>query len=492
MLTMNTLPDLTYLTHEQKDELIKLLWEQNQLLRAQNETLQIRVAELELKVKVLEDKLNKNSSNSSKPPSSDGFSKPAPKSRRHKSKKKSGGQKGHQGVTLQRKEMPDKIVVLAVNACEKCNSGKLSKAKIKSSRQVFDIPPLKLEVTEYQIEEKQCQCCGHRTRAQYPEFAMQAVQYGPEIRSVMVYFHQYQLLPYERLAECFYDLFQQRLSQGTLYNTNVMAYEALTEVEEQIKEAIIKSKVVHADETNLRYKKAVLWLHVACNRYYTHYNIHEKRGKEGIDAAGILDKIKGTLVHDHFRAYFHYGEEHSLCNAHILRELTFLNEQHNCQWARVMERKLLKIKQWVEEHYEKFGTALDKKKLESIRRRYMNIIVSGRKETPKRTSLAGVKGRIAQTPAWCLLERLRKHGEDVLRFMYDPTVPFDNNQAERDIRMAKVKQKISGCYRSEKGARIFCRIRSYISTMSKNELSIIDGLRDIFYSRPKLTALLAE
>lgn len=489
---MNTLPDLTYLTHEQKDELIRLLWEQNQLLRTQNEMLQARVTELELKVKTLEDKLNKNSGNSSKPPSSDGFNRPAPKSRRHKSKKKSGGQTGHPGSTLQRKEMADKIVVLAVNSCENCSSDKLSKAKIKSSRQVFDIPPLKLEVTEYQIEEKKCQCCGHRTRARFPEFATQAVQYGPEIRSVMVYFHHYQLLPYERLAECFYDLFQQQLSEGTLYNTTLKAYEALTDVEERLKDAIIKSKVVHADETNLRYNKASLWLHVACNRYFTHYSIHKKRGKEGIDAAGILSKIEGTLVHDHFKAYFHYGANHSLCNAHILRELTFLHEQHHCQWARVMERKLLKVKEWVEEHYETFGTELDAKKLEGIRRRYMNIIVSGRKETPKRMPTVGIKRNVAQTPAWCLLERLRKHSKDVLRFMYDPTVPFDNNQAERDIRMAKVKQKISGCYRSEKGAHIFCRIRSYISTMRKNELSIIDGLRDIFYFRPKLTMLGAE
>lgn len=486
---MNTLPDLKCLSHQQKDELIQLIWEQNLLLRAQNEKLQSRISELEVKVKLLEDKLNKNSGNSSKPPSSDGFNKPVPKSRRVKTKNKPGGQVGHKGSTLQRKENPDKLVVIPVTHCKHCDSKTLSEGKIQSRRQVFDIPSLTLQVTEYQVEEKRCYCCGLLTRASFPECVTQATQYGPEIRSVMVYLHQYQLMPYERLAECFNDLFQQPLSQGTLFNTSQTAYKGLEDVDEKIKQKLINSQLLHVDETPLRHEKSILWLHVASTDRYTHYNAHEKRGKEGIVAGGILANFNGTLVHDHFKAYFHYGMQHGLCNAHILRELTFLYEQDKCRWASKMEKYLLKLKHIVEAHYVDVGLALDEQIQEKYRRRFMNIIYQGRQECPKKKPAEGTKRKVAQSKAWCLLERLRIHYKDILRFMYDPTVPFDNNQAERDIRMAKVKQKISGCYRSEEGVKIFCRIRSYISTMRKNKLSIIDGLRDIFYFRPKLTGL---
>lgn len=486
---MNTLPDFKLLTHSQKDELIMLLWEQNQLLRQQNETLQTRVTELEAKVKKLEDSQNKNSGNSSKPPSSDGFKKPAPKSRRGKSKKKPGGQKGHKGSTLQRVAEPDKVVVLPVTQCSHCDSQRLTKGKLKSSRQVYDIPPLTLEVTEYQVEEKQCLCCGELTRADFPEFATQPVQYGPEIRSIMVYLHQYQLLPYERLAECFKDLFNQTLSQGTLFNTSQTAYYELAQSDEAIKQAVVQSNVVHADETSLRYNKSIFWLHVASNARYTHYNIHAKRGKEGILSGGVLPNFKGTLVHDYFKAYYHFGHEHGLCNAHILRELTFLQEHDNCKWAKSMEFFLLNLKRKVEEHYAGTGMALDEMTQEKQRRRFMNIVYRGRQECPKRKPPEGIRKRMEQSKAWCLLERLRFRNKDVLRFMYNPEVPFDNNQAERDIRMTKVKQKISGCYRSVRGMEMFCRIRSYISTLRKNKLSVIEGLRNIFYFRSKLDYL---
>ncbi len=487
---MNALPDLSQLTHLEKDGLIRLLFEQNQQLARQLATVQSQLLALEGKAKSLEDKLHKHSGNSSKPPSSDGFKKPAPKSRRPRGQRQSGGQVGHQGTTLKRVAMPDKVIALPVTRCRHCDSGHLSAGTIASTRQVFDIPPLKLEVTEYQAESKQCHDCGRVSRAAFPIFATQPVQYGPELRSVMVYLHQYQLLPYERLAACFKDLFNQSLSQGTLYNTSQRAFSALDEVEQQLKQALINSDMRHADETGLRYNKTLQWLHVASNPRYTHYHVHRKRGQDGIAPGGILPHFKGALVHDHFKAYYHYGATHGLCNAHILRELTFLQEQYQCKWAGRMERFLLRLKQDVETHYANTGQALDEAAQKTWRHRFANILYKGRQEWPKRKPAPGRK-QVEQPKPVCLLERLRLHHNDVLRFMSDPTVPFDNNLAERDIRMMKVKQKISGCDGSESGTRTFCRIRSYIPTLRKNNRSIIEGLRDVFYDRPKLVGLLA-
>lgn len=472
---MEKLPDLTSLTDGEKNTLILLLWEQNQLLRQ-------RVAHLETRVMQLEDLLAKNSQNSSKPPSSDGYNKPNPKSRREKGKRNRGGQKGHAGSTLKRVERPDNIIDHVASDCGQCGNS-LKRAKIIDCgiRQVFDIPILKINVTEHRSHRKCCGRCGTITIGKFPPEAYQFVQYGPRIKSLMVYMSQYQLLPYARLKEFFVDLFGQEISKGTLVNTNKEAYDKLEKTEQDIKKALENAGILHVDETGIRVDKKLHWLHVACTQNLTYYGIHPKRGSEATEKLDLLPNFKGTLVHDHFKSYFNYGKKHALCNAHHLRELTFIQEQYKCNWAKEMESFLIKLKNRVEAHYEESGKCLPEKELKRKYQKYKNIVSRGKLECPRSERTEQKKrGKVKQSDAHNLLNRLREFGSATLAFMFDPRIPFDNNQAERDIRMTKVKQKISGCFRSNGGAEVFCRVRGYISTMRKNGASMLMAFHNIF------------
>lgn len=475
---MEQLPDLIRLTDGEKNNLISLLWEQNQLLRQQ-------VARLEARVKQLEDRLAKNSSNSSKPPSSDGYNKPNPKSRREKGKRSRGGQKGHAGATLKRVKTPDHIVDHMASNCGQCgNTLQRAKEIDCEIRQVFDIPSLKINVTEHRSHKKCCDRCGYITAGKFPVEAYQTVQYGVQIKSLMVYMSQYQLLPYARLKEFFIDLFGQSISEGTLANANQEMHNKLEKTEKRIKGLLINSKVLHADETSLRVDKKRFWLHVASTTNLTHYDIHTKRGSEAVEAIGILPKFEGTLIHDHLKSYFKYGKSHSLCNAHHLRELTFIQERYKCKWAKEMETFLLTIKKQVETHYQETSRSLSEKKLKQIYNKYKKIVSQGRIECPRAEKpTQAKKGRLKESDARNLLNRLREFGGATLAFAFNPRVPFDNNQAERDIRMTKVRQKISGCFRSETGAKIFCRVRGYVSTMKKNGVGILAALHNAFTNK---------
>ena len=475
---MEQLPDLTRLSDGEKNTLISLLWEQNQLLRQ-------TVAQLEARIKHLEDRLAKNSQNSSKPPSSDGNCKPNPKSRRKKGKRNRGGQTGHSGTTLKQVKTPDHIIDYVAANCGQCGIT-LQQSKISSCevRQVFDIPVLKISVTEHRSHKKCCGHCGHITAGTFPVEAYQAVQYGPRSKSLMVYMSQYQLLPYARLKEFFIDLFGQSISEGTLVNTNNAMYKKLEKTELKIRDLLIKSSSLHVDETGCKVDKKRYWLHVASTKMLTFYDVHNKRGSEAIDTIGLLPEYNGTLIHDHLKAYFKYGNSHSLCNAHHLRELTFIQERFHCKWAKDMETFLLSTKVRVESHYQDTGKSLPEKELERRYRRYKKIVSQGRIESPRaeKTVLAK-KGRIKESVPRNLLNRLREFGGATLAFMFDPRIPFDNNQAERDIRMTKVKQKISGCFRSDTGAKVFCRVRGYVSTMKKNGVGILAALHNAFTNK---------
>lgn len=477
---MEKLPDLSRLTDSEKNTLITLLWEQNQLLRQ-------KVAQLEARVKQLEDQIAKNSHNSSKPPSSDGYNKPKPnpKSRREKGNRNRGGQKGHSGTTLKRVKTPDHIVDHAALNCGQCGSGlKRAKEIGFDTRQVFDIPLLKINVTEHRSHKKCCNRCGFISAGEFPKGVYQSVQYGSRIKSLMVYMSQYQLLPYARLKEFFIDLFGQSISEGTLANTNQEMHAKLEKTEERIRNLLIKSSVLHADETGTRVDKKRYWLHVASTKNLTHYGVHVKRGSEAVEEIGLLPRYNGTLVHDHLKSYFKYGKKHSLCNAHHLRELTFIQERYNCKWAKDMEAFLLKTKKRVEDHHQETGQSLTEKELKRLFNKYKKIVSQGREECPRAEKPNELKkGRVKESDARNLLNRLREFGNATLAFMFDPKVPFDNNQAERDIRMTKVKQKISGCFRSENGAKTFCRVRGYVSTMKKNGISIITALHNAFTNK---------
>lgn len=450
-----------------------------------------RTAELEERVRLLERQLNKNSRNSSKPPSTDRLSKP--KSLRSKSERTIGGQVGHPGHTLHKVDNPDHTVLHQVHLCSSCGRSLANALLIdRARRQVFDLPPLKIEVTEHQAEMKICPGCGRLNEASFPEDVQQTTQYGSRLKASAVYLSQYQLIPYNRLSELFADIFAHNLSQATLVNANLSCYEILEHVEYEIKKQLIDSKVIHLDETGMRIKGIREWLHVVSTEYLTYYAAHHSRGSEANEAMGILPVFKGRCVHDGWKPYFKFGCLHALCNAHHLRDLTGVAEEDCQEWPGEMIDLLLEIKRTTEEK-RSMDLWLDYDEVERFEVMYDQIINKGMLENPppKTPDLSKKRGRKKQTAAKNLVDRLSEYHREVLAFMYDPTVPFDNNLAERDIRMLKVQQKVSGTFRSRRGADSFCRIRGYISTARKNSVSVLDAIQGAFDGRPYVPPLTA-
>jgi len=287
------------------------------------------------------------------------------------------------------------------------------------------------------------------------------------------------------------DLFSRTISQGTLYDWNTACFQHLESSEEQIRQAILASKVVHFDETGIRKQGKLHWLHTASTEQLTFYGLHARRGKEAMDELGVLEHYTGCAVHDHWKSYFTFSCEHALCNAHHLRELTYLAEQEEQDWAKSMIDLLLEAKKASESMPENC-LAKDSSELASILLRYDGLLEKGlAQDIPPPVAKLKTKkrGRKKQSKAKNLLDRLRDFKENVLAFLIHPWVPFDNNQGERDIRMAKLKQKISGCFRGPDGGEIFSRIRGYISTLRKNELNILDGIQSAFEQSPILPAI---
>lgn len=457
------------------------------LILWQHEQIQ-ELLKLKKRMEELEKRLAKNSRNSSKPPSSDGFNKPKPRSLRPKSKRKSGGQKGHPGSTLEKVDNPDHVESHPVHECELCSRSLRDRAPDKvERRQVFDIPPIHLEVTEHRAEIKQCPCCGHMTKASFPDHVRAPVQYGSRLGSFAVYLKDYQLLPYKRITELLRDFFSCDLSEGTLKNITSTCSSLIAHVVEQIKQRIIASKVASFDETGCPVNGQRWWLHVACTPELTYYGVHPKRGSEAMDEIGILPNFEGRAIHDFWSSYFKYDCEHGLCNAHHLRTLTFLHEEQDQHWAEHMIEFLLEVKETVDQA-RVTRNSLPREQIEAFESLYQQILDAGYAENPlsAKPRPKGKRGRRKKSEARRLLERFDEHRELVLAFMYDFDVPFDNNLAERDIRMQKVKQKISGTFRSEDGARMFHQIRSYISTARKNTVNAIEAIRQGLLGNPFL------
>ena len=448
-----------------------------------------QVAFLQRKMQMLKDQLVKNSRNSSKPPSSDGLKKPSPKSLRPRGKSNPGGQKGHSGSTLKMVDNPNHCVVHSVKQCQKCGHCLADETPIDiEKRQVFDIPPIQMEVTCHQAHTKQCPHCGYLNKAAFPEQVKAPVQYGTRLKAIAVYLRQYQLLPYNRTRELFRDLFSIDLSEGTLTNITNTCSKLLEQPLNQIQKQLEQSKVVHFDETGSSVKGKRQWLHAAATPNLTYYQIHPKRGCDAMDHMDILPNFNGRAIHDFWKPYFKYHCNHGLCNAHHLRELIFLHEQHDQQWAKEMMDCLVDIKESVDEAKTSTDT-LFKEQIQKFEARYQNILDEGYNENPlpkKESTKRKKRGRIKKTKARNLLERLDEHRKEVLAFMYDFKVPFDNNLIERDLRMAKVQQKISGTFRSQDGADAFCCIRSYISTARKNAVNAIDAIGSAFEGCPFL------
>jgi transposase len=466
--------------------LVEYLQDTIGFLQGNIEILQQNLEQVHQRLRAVEKQLKKTSRNSHKPPSSDGLKK-IPKVRKP-SGKKPGGQKGHKGTTLRMVATPDKVKVYAVEQCKHCGQSLKQKEAIEyDRRQVFDIPPIKVHVTEHRGEIKKCDRCGKVTGAAFPEEITHKVQYGPRLKANAAYIKSYALLPYERASELFEDLFGVALSAGTLVNVDREVSERLEEVTERIKEGIVDAAVVHFDETGMRIEGKVHWLHVAGTEELTYYMPHGKRGSKAMDSIGILPRYQGTAVHDGWISYFNYGCEHGLCNAHHLRELTFVYEQGGQPWAKQMKEFLLEVKAKRDKSKARRFAC---KTIQEFGQRYRKIVAMGMAANPPPESSGKKKrGRKKKSDAGNLLDRLCKHEKATLAFMYDFTVPFDNNLGERDIRMMKVQQKISGTFRSFQGAVSFCRIRSYISTVKKQGMNVISALQDIFTGKHLLPQL---
>jgi|AntAceMinimDraft_17_1070374.scaffolds.fasta_scaffold08542_5 transposase len=472
-----------------KEAVVRVLLEMDARIDAlehQVRSLNTRLDASEQRVRQLQEQLAKNSRNSGKPPSTDGYKKPAPKSLRKKGERKSGGQPGHTGHTLEMAVKPDHTETRSMKQCECCGRSLADQpAEHLEKRQVHDLPPLRLIVTEHQAETKRC-ACGHRNKAAFPGGVNAPVQYGGAIQAAAVYLKNYQHLPYGRTRELLGDFFGCPMSEGTLDNIIARSHELAADPVEKIKASIERAPVVHFDETGSRVEGKLWWTHSASTDQATYYDIHRKRGGEAFDSIGILTDFSGRAIHDFWKSYFAYDCLHGLCNAHHLRELTFVHEQHQQAWADHMSDCLLDIKDAVEQA--KVNTDhLEPEQLRHFETRYQRILDQGYAHNPlppRPPEAKKKRGRRKKTKARNLLERLDKHRSQALAFMYDFSVPFDNNQAERDLRMMKLQQKISGSFRTQDGAKTFCRVRSYISTARKNAVGAMDALTRLFSGDP--------
>jgi len=452
------------------------------LIEESNQEVTKKILELANRIEELENQKSKNSSNSHKPPSGDGFGKQT-KSLRAKSEKKTGGQEGHKGENLKWVEISDEVIKHQVSECAGCGED-LSKIKEVEHRQVHDIPVIKIKVTEHQTEKKICAHCQLMNTSKFPSIVQDWVQYGSNVKSIVTYLNQYQLIPSQRTQELMKDIFGCEISEGTIYNHIEKCHEVLEPVEAEIKEKLEQAKVAHFDETGTRVQGKGWWLHVCSTKTHTHYQIHQKRGTEAMDEIGILPKFKGKAVHDGFKSYSQYECIHHLCNAHHLRELIFIHERFNQAWAEEMIQLLCKINDSVKVSKLEGKTVLEAAIISGFELEFQTIIDKGYASNPEIPDPIKTKGRPKRTKPLNLIRRLDLQRKQALGFMYDFDVPFDNNLAERDIRMTKLKLKISGTFRSELGAHIFARIRGYISTLKKQGLSVLDALTKAFIGAP--------
>jgi transposase len=463
-----------------KREEILALCASNPEVVAYIESLESQIKELSERLQALEARLNQNSRNSSKPPSTD-FSvkeKPNPKSRREKSGKKPGGQDGHLGTTLDMVNNPDKVIEHSLSYCEECGFTLESiEVEAYERRQIFDIPPVTLIVTEHKSQIKTCPHCGKLNKAAFPDSIKYPVQYGPNILASAVYCKNYQFIPYDRICEFFNDIMGIKICPATIIKAERECFQNLGEFENVIRDKLKASPVIHCDETGMKVEGKRHWLHVVSNDKYTCYLAHKKRGSEAMDDMGILPEFKGVAVHDGWKSYNNYECDHALCNAHLQRELTGIEENCKQQWAKEMNELLTDAKKYTDECKEQVQE-LDFEQIKALEDRFDAIVNKGIEENPpsQNPQRRGKRGVNPKTRARNLLERFIEHKEKILRFLTDLKVPFENNQAERDIRMMKLQQKISGTFRTTRGAEAFCRIRAYISTIRKNSLPVLEGI----------------
>jgi len=448
-------------------------------------SLRRELAEARERIAELEARLRQNPRNSSQPPSSEGLAKPAPRSLRKKSGRRPGGQDGHKGMTLAQVARPDREIRHEPACCGRCGAGLAGRpVTAVERRQVFDLPPVHAEVTEHQLIERECGC-GHRTRGAAPPGAEAPVQYGPRIAAVMVYLHAGQFLSKDRTAVALAELFGIPCSSGTVAALTARAAGRLDGFLERAREQIAASEVAGFDETGFRVAGRLAWVHCARTGKYTLLMVHPKRGTKAMEAMGVLPRFAGVAVHDAWAPYDTYtAPDHQLCCAHALRELQAVADaapQGQWCWASQAAEALTAMQQLVREAISQGHDAVDPNALAAQVRLFRSAALTGANQTAARSGPLMKKHN-------ALARRLRDRQDDYLRFTADLRAPPDNNGSERDIRMAKLKQKVSGCLRTMTGARQFCAIRSYLSTAAKHGLGFFDALVMLTEGEPWMPA----
>ena len=437
------------------------------------------IKQMQVEIDELKAQLKQNSQNSHRPPSSDSFQKPNPKPSIKRKKKTRGGQKGHRGKTLKKVENPDLVFDCEPMDCLCGETMWVGQSEILETRQVFELPEPRLEVLEYRKIKRICQC-GQASCGEFPEEVKGQTQYGERVQAIVALMSVRGCLSHRKIGEIFGDLYGSELNEATIQEmlnrtSEVMPMEAL-------KAEIANAKVIHVDETSLRENGIKKWLHTASSRIWSYQFIHPKRGGEAMwDEKSVLPGYKGVAIHDCLASYFGFSEmKHGICNAHLLRELTGIIENNQSRWGWRMKRLMLRI--YVASDYGK-ATVAD---FAGYEKRYEEILAEGETEEPP-PKREHQKGKLKRTKGRNLLERMKKHKEAVLRFAVEKEVPFTNNQAERDLRNAKVKQKMNGGFRAASGTESYVRINSYLMSLRKQGRQVFQELVSIIKGKPFAT-----
>jgi transposase len=461
-------------------------------LRAANAEQARLIARLQARVAELERRLGKDSSNSSKPPSSDGLGKPVRAARgadERAEHRRPGKQPGAPGAHLAQVEAPDEVALYAPDRCGGCGAD-LAGAPVAGVevRQVFDLPPLGLRVTEHRAERRRC-ACGATTQAGFPAHARAAACYGPGVRALVCYLCVHQHLPVDRAAQLLADVLGASVATGTLVALVAEGAAGLEGFVEVVREGLAAGPVAHFDETGARVAGRLHWVHSASTSLLSLFTVHAKRGKVAMDAAGVLGGFAGVAVHDGWAPYWRYQDvTHALCGAHLLRELEEVADEPGQGWAAGMAELLVDAKLACDRARAAGAGRVEDAVLGRLRARYRRLLADGQAANPPPPTIGRRRGRARRSPAANLLVRLDAHRDEVLRCLDDLRVPFDNNQAERDLRMVKLQQKISGCWRTLAGAEAFLAIRSYVATARKHGMNPLAVLGQLFEGRPWLPA----
>jgi len=466
VFTRSELMGLAERSPETLVDIVLALQERVLRLEEQNRQQQALIEQLSARIQHLEAQGRQDSHNSHQPPSSDGYSKPAPKSLRESSGRPAGGQKGHPGHTLKAVSHPDYTLVHRLERCPRGHSLKCQAVLRHEKRQVFNLPIQSVEVVEHRAEVKYCPACHESAVASFPSDVEAPVQYGARCLALWVYWRDVQLIPLQRIRQMTQDLFNHSVSKATIESAVAWAAQQLHPFRDALSIPLLRAPQLHSDETGLRVQGKMHWLHVLATPNLTWYGVHPKRGCDAMDDFALLPRYTGRLVHDEFSPYWRYGRSHVLCNAHHLRDLVFCAEQEHQSWARRLKALLERAQN------DRLQRRLTPRRALRYRQRYRLILAGA--DPPQKTK------------AHSLRRRLIKFEPFTLAFLDNPQVPFTNNQAEQDLRMMKVQQKISGSFRTFDGARLFAALRSYIATLRKQDLSVWHGLTQLLQAKPFL------